>query len=97
MGVAISRSVHSLTIEDYDRWPRTLIENILKSTWNKNLTSCFVRTQRCDPVFVFQLRNPFEFGSFDLVERDIIFKIKKIIFLAPTPTNGVYDRNFPYA
>jgi hypothetical protein len=22
---------------------------------------------------------------------------KKLIFLAPTPTNRVYDRNFPYA
>jgi hypothetical protein len=22
---------------------------------------------------------------------------KKLIFLAPTPTNEVYDRNFPYA
>jgi hypothetical protein len=22
---------------------------------------------------------------------------KKLIFLAPTPTNGVYDRNLPYA
>jgi hypothetical protein len=24
-------------------------------------------------------------------------KLKKPIFLAPTPTNRVYDRNFPYA
>jgi hypothetical protein len=24
-------------------------------------------------------------------------KPKKLIFLAPTPTNGVYGRNFPYA
>jgi hypothetical protein len=24
-------------------------------------------------------------------------KTKKLIFLAPTPTNRVYDRNFPYA
>jgi hypothetical protein len=29
--------------------------------------------------------------------REIQKKQKKLIFLAPTPTNGVYDRNFSYA
>jgi hypothetical protein len=32
--------------------------------------------------------------------REIYKKLKnskKLIFLAPTPTNRVYDRNFPYA
>jgi hypothetical protein len=29
--------------------------------------------------------------------REIHKKQKKLIFLAPTPTNRVYDRNFPYA
>jgi hypothetical protein len=29
--------------------------------------------------------------------REIHKKPKKLIFLAPTPTNGVYGRNFPYA
>jgi hypothetical protein len=29
--------------------------------------------------------------------REIHKKNKKLIFLAPTPTNEVYDRNVPYA
>jgi hypothetical protein len=29
--------------------------------------------------------------------REIHKKTKKLKFLAPTPTNGVYGRNFPYA
>jgi hypothetical protein len=46
-------------------------------------------------IIINKLNSSFQCASFSFKRNSQ--KNKKLLFLAPTPTNGVYGRNFPYA
>jgi hypothetical protein len=50
-----------------------------------------------DPYTKLPLCREMKTKTLYVIKKCCFHKKQKKLFLAPTPTNGVYDRNFPYA